>query len=182
VGKGTDNRGQGYGESWGRAQVLVAHTATNAITRTHALAGSSGLSAHRRTEALVGPAAVGLQDHLRRNRATMSRLKWATHEKAAMQLRNHATTQRCATTNIRATCAGLCSMQPQWRTAVTDLGVPRREYSEYPVRVLRVPTVKTAVTDLLDVSVLRMHRRDRLERRDPLIRRLADPYPDRTPT
>jgi hypothetical protein len=75
------------------------------------------------TEALVGPAAVGLQNHLRCNRA-MSRLNWATHERATVQLRNQATTQRRATTNLWATRAGLRSMQPQWRTAVT---------SEYPV-------------------------------------------------
>ncbi len=88
-------------------------------------------------------------------------------------MRNNAATRNYKhTVNTRPK---LCSMQPQWRTAVTDLGVPRREYSEHPGRVLRVPTVKTAITDLLDVSVLRVHRRDRLERRDPLIRRLADP-------
>ncbi len=148
-GKGTGNRGEEYGYSWRTRP----QTHTNAHKRTHTHARVDGMNVVECsgvsdlvhigvTEALVGPAAVGLQDHLRRcNRATMSRLKWATHEKAAMQLRNQATMQRRATTNIRATRAGLRSMQPQWRTAVTDLGVPRREYSEYPVRVLGVPAV-----------------------------------------
>ncbi len=94
-----------------------------------------------------------------------------------MQKRNDAPLQ---TYGPHALGSAACSRSGAQRSRTSEYPVVSTqstlcEYSEYQLW-------RTAVPDLLDVSELRVHRRDRLERRDPLIRRLADPYPDLNPT
>ncbi len=122
----------------------MAHTATNAHKRTHTHARVDRMNVVERsgvsdlvhigvTEALVGPAAVGLQDHLRRcNRATiiittqMGNARESSH--AAAQPSDNAAMQQCSDAQLQT-----YGPHALGSAACSGSGARRLRTSEYPV-------------------------------------------------